>query len=622
MKRVALIVGNNRYEDDAIANLDYAENDAIEVWSFLKHQAGYDDVRKLLAVDDDCILDTAEDMVRDLAPGDLFWFYYAGHGLDHAGQHLLLCPRLRYRRLMDQAGKLYTNHTVAVDLLKQQTARPGVARVFVLDACRSNLLRGTREGVVAGLKGERGLRDIVTGPAAPNSGSLAILCSCAEGGQAQEVPRLQQGLFSHVFLEILSTARTEGRELRLDDALEKQLRQRMADNARRFDLATNQLPWVARSGEIPALLHGRQTAPLAASLGTVICPACGRRNLETNTFACRQCRKDHLCQDHFVKARRCCEDCSAALAAAEQAEADARKQREAAALAERQRQEREEQRRRETERAEAERQAREKQRRQKDPAYATKEQPWENSLGMKFVPVPGTEVLFGIWDVRVRDYRAYAKANFGAGGSWENPLWEGQKVTPSEDCPVVNVSWEDAQAFCAWLTKKEQREGKLSAQQSYRLPKDWEWSVAVGLQEAKDGTPKDKDMKITAVYPWGTQWPPPKAAGNYADETCKRAFPDWSRKFGAIAGYDDGYATTSPVGSFAANRYGLYDMGGNVWQWCEDFYNGQSGSRVLRGGSWGFFDPGILLSSYRSYNTPHFRTDGVGFRCVVVGAVR
>ncbi len=124
----------------------------------------------------------------------------------------------------------------------------------------------------------------------------------------------------------------------------------------------------------------------------------------------------------------------------------------------------------------------------------------------------------------------------------------------------------------------------------------------MGLNEAKGGTPKDKDAKISGVYPWGTQWPPPRGAGNYSQ----------SLKV-------DDYEYTSPVGSFAANRLGLFDMGGNVWQWCEDFYNGSSGSRVLRGGSWFSNDSVALLSSCRNNYTPDSRNDCIGFRCVLVG---
>ena len=114
------------------------------------------------------------------------------------------------------------------------------------------------------------------------------------------------------------------------------------------------------------------------------------------------------------------------------------------------------------------------------------------------------------------------------------------------------VSWDDAQAFCQWLTKREQADGKLPAGASYRLPRDREWSVAVGLNEAMEGKPKDKDRKILGVFPWGNQWPPPPGVGNYGPGLKVDNFPK-----------------SSPVGSFAANALGLYDMGGNVWQWGE-----------------------------------------------------
>ncbi|HOW80440.1 MAG TPA: SUMF1/EgtB/PvdO family nonheme iron enzyme [Verrucomicrobiota bacterium] len=230
-------------------------------------------------------------------------------------------------------------------------------------------------------------------------------------------------------------------------------------------------------------------------------------------------------------------------------------------------------------------------------AYPTLEEPYENSLGMKFVPVAGTAVLFGVWDVRVRDYAAYAQANRGIVESWQDPGF------PQEEThPVVNVSWEEAKAFCAWLTRKERAAGRIGAGQRYRLPTDAEWSAAVGLPTESGATPREKDEKIKGVYPWGREWPPPSGAGNYGE----------SLKV-------DSYAFTSPVGSFKANQYGLYDMGGNVWQWCEDYYDGQSGSRVLRGASWFINYPDHLLSSNRLNVTPAIRDLNVGFRCVLEG---
>ena len=65
--------------------------------------------------------------------------------------------------------------------------------------------------------------------------------------------------------------------------------------------------------------------------------------------------------------------------------------------------------------------------------------------------------------------------------------------------PAVNVSWDDAQAYCAWLTEKERREGKLGSEQEYRLPTDAEWSVAVGLNEG-GGTPQAKDAKVRVGF--------------------------------------------------------------------------------------------------------------------------
>jgi formylglycine-generating enzyme required for sulfatase activity len=224
-----------------------------------------------------------------------------------------------------------------------------------------------------------------------------------------------------------------------------------------------------------------------------------------------------------------------------------------------------------------------------------------NTLGMSFVPVLGTDVQFCIWETRVKDYAAYAAANAGVNARWKKPF--GDRFKQANTHPVVNVRWEDANAFCEWLTKKELAEGKIKAGQKYRLPTDAEWSVAVGLGQEKGNTPEEKDSGIKDVYPWGKEWPPPKGAGNY-DEDFKV----------------DKFDYTSPVGSFAANKLGLHDMGGNVLEWCEDWNDPAAKAlRVLRGACWDDGGPGLLLSSYRNFGTPGRRYSDVGFRCVLVG---
>lgn len=209
--------------------------------------------------------------------------------------------------------------------------------------------------------------------------------------------------------------------------------------------------------------------------------------------------------------------------------------------------------------------------------------PYVNSLGMEFAPVAGADVRFCIWDTRVKDYRAFVQAT---GRDWKKP-----DFAQESDSPAVNVSWEDAKAFCAWLTTKEGVE--------YRLPTDEEWSLAVGLRGEPEGAPKDKDGKVKNVYPWGSSWPPPKDSGNYDHSMMS-----------------DSYEKTSPVGKFPPNRFGLYDISGNVWQWCDDWYDYNHRYRVLRGGAWNSCTPVILLSSFRYYAQPDEKCDNIGFRCV------
>jgi formylglycine-generating enzyme required for sulfatase activity len=236
------------------------------------------------------------------------------------------------------------------------------------------------------------------------------------------------------------------------------------------------------------------------------------------------------------------------------------------------------------------------------PPAPAKPAQFENSLGMKFVPIG--DVQFSTNVTRVKDYAQFIKETGYPKSSWSSPGFE-----QGPDHPVVKVSWTDALSFCKWLTDKEQAAGILAPNEFYRLPTDLEWSKAAGLPAEKGQTPELRDMSVQDQYPWGKQWPPPKGAGNYT-----------GRETGAevsIPGYEDGYPQTSPVGSFQANGEGLFDMGGNVWQWCMDTWNTKARSRVLRGAS---FSQGALqmslLSSCRIHSMPDRESDNYGFRVI------
>lgn len=245
------------------------------------------------------------------------------------------------------------------------------------------------------------------------------------------------------------------------------------------------------------------------------------------------------------------------------------------------------------------------------PGIGYQKRQWTNSLGMIFVPVPGTSVQFSIWDTRVRDFAAFVQGtgyeatkvvNSLRENGWKRrgDTWKSPGFPQGPTHPVVDLSWGDAKEFCKWLTQKERDNGRIRDWQEYRLPTDAEWSIAVGRTE----------------YPWGNQWPPPEGAGNYAGEEAKSGLPsNWL----IIDDYNDGWPRTSPVGSFRANQFGLYDMGGNVWQWVEDLIGRGQTARVIRGGSWRNSTSGTMRSSNSAPCTPDEGFCDLGFRCVLAG---
>jgi sulfatase modifying factor 1 len=187
--------------------------------------------------------------------------------------------------------------------------------------------------------------------------------------------------------------------------------------------------------------------------------------------------------------------------------------------------------------------------------------------------------------------------------------WSWNHPSQTQQHPVVNVSWNDAVAFCEWLSLKEGHR--------YRLPTEaeWEYACRAGTQTRYcHSNDAEESVKFD----------------NVADASTKEQFPDWS----AISARD-GYAFSAPVGQFRSNSLGLCDMHGNVWEWCSDGFDGDyyeklsdsvaedpegapdSEYRSMRGGAWDL-DPRLGRSTYRNGYGPKYRGASIGFRVVRV----
>ena len=234
---------------------------------------------------------------------------------------------------------------------------------------------------------------------------------------------------------------------------------------------------------------------------------------------------------------------------------------------------------------------------------------WDNGIGMRFAPV-GQELMASIWETRVGDYALFVKES---GYAVPRPAY----FVQGPDHPVVNVSREDAQAFCEWLTRREREAERIAPSHVYRLPTDLEWSQMAGLQEEEGISPGWRDARKERVFPWGVSWPEDAKVGNFADLSAVRAGAISSDR--TIAGYDDGFPFTAPVGSFPPNEFGLYDLSGNVQEWVEDEYS-QLGTHVLgalRGGGWNTYQIENLLTGSRNAVPPTYQDSIYGFRVVL-----
>lgn len=232
------------------------------------------------------------------------------------------------------------------------------------------------------------------------------------------------------------------------------------------------------------------------------------------------------------------------------------------------------------------------------------------------VPVTITRpFLIGTREVTNKEFAQF-RANHDSGASVHPSL-------AADGNPVANVTWSEAAQYCNWLSQKEGRTPAYKNEfgqwvpvypltDGYRLPTEAEWTLAI----------RYAGQRQPRKFPWGAKWPPPKESGNFADRSAIELVPS------ILPAFDDGFASTAPVGSFKPNALGIYDGGGNVAEWVNDFYTvptpgittpvvdptgpDRGTSHVVRGSSWRHAGQTELRLSFRDYSS-EARTD-VGFR--------
>lgn len=212
-------------------------------------------------------------------------------------------------------------------------------------------------------------------------------------------------------------------------------------------------------------------------------------------------------------------------------------------------------------------------------------------------------------------YRTEAESNGVGGWGWNEQTgsfvepdpkfnWKNPGFDQTEQHPVVNVSWNDSVAFCRWLSDSEGR--------TYRLPTEAEWEYA-----CRAGT--------TTLFCCGNDPDQLAQSGNIVDLTLQQKYSSWN----PIAG-SDGFVFTAPVGQYIPNRFGIYDMHGNAYEWCSDWYaedyyqqsppvdpiGPETGKmRALRGGAWAV-SPHLARSAFRNSFPPDYPQNMFGFRVV------
>jgi hypothetical protein len=482
--RIALVIGNGGYAEGRLNN---PVNDARDMAAALR-QLGFE-----VLSGEDRTRRQMEDQIREfgrkIRRGGVGMFYFAGHGVQVAGNNYLIPVGAE---INGEAEVRYEAVDVGFVLAQMEDAQNRL-NIVVLDACRNNpFARSFRSSA-------RGLASID----AP-VGTL-IAYATAPGRTASDGGGSRNGLYTK---ELLSAMQSPG--LRIEDIFK-----RVRTEVRRQS-NNQQVPWEASSIEGDFYFSAPSARPTPPPMPTYLTPVIALP---------RGVSPSRLAVLDFTTA-------------AVDSQGNVRRF-----------------------------------------AGTTTQQYTEdigNGVLLEMVPVKGAGGIQDFWMGKYEVTQEQWRAVMG-----NNPShFKGDKL------PVEQVSWDDVQEFCRKLNAKL----GLSSDSGYRLPKEaeWEYTARAGTKTefAFGDTISLEIVNYDGNYPYGSA-----KKGIYREKTVD-------------------------VGSLgAANGWGIYDMHGNVWEWCEDIYQSGGSNRVIRGGSWNYYAV-VCRSAFRGSGAPGFRSDYLGFRLV------
>ena len=168
--------------------------------------------------------------------------------------------------------------------------------------------------------------------------------------------------------------------------------------------------------------------------------------------------------------------------------------------------------------------------------------------------------------------------------------------------PAVWVSWEDACNYCDWFNRNFDKQ--IPSGYSCRLPEESEWQLIAACGEPR-------------TFPWGNLWPPPNQWNYRGQEGRSGIFKVFHAKERFIRSRRDSFIVSAPVSRSGKNLWGLFGIGGNVWEWCDGFFDQERTERVLRGASWSNYKPQVLAVTNRANARQEKKNAIIGFRIVL-----